>query len=99
MTAAMVDRGEKPSVISALLKYRTTEAMRDRYNDAMDNHGGRAVHVQAGATIAYSTGIPKLLEELQMFQPSFLLAVPRVFEMQGSFRTGPSGWVRRQCST
>jgi long-chain acyl-CoA synthetase len=36
--------------------------------------------VQAGATIAYSTGIPKLLEELQMFQPTFLLAVPRVFE-------------------
>jgi long-chain acyl-CoA synthetase len=30
--------------------------------------------------IAYSTGIPQLLEELQMFKPTFLLAVPRVFE-------------------
>ena len=43
LTASMVDEGEKPSVISALLKYRTTEAMRDRYNDALDIHGGRAI--------------------------------------------------------
>lgn len=43
VTAAMVDEGQKPSVISALLKYRTTEAMRDRANDALDIHGGRAV--------------------------------------------------------
>ena len=39
----MVDEGQKPSVISAILKFRTTEAMRDRLNDAMDIHGGRAV--------------------------------------------------------
>lgn len=43
LTAAMVDAGQRPAVISALLKYRTTEAMRDRVNDAMDIHGGRAV--------------------------------------------------------
>ncbi len=43
LTAAMVDEGQKPAVISALLKYRTTEAMRDRVNDALDIHGGRAV--------------------------------------------------------
>ena len=39
----MVDEGQKPAVISALLKYRTTDAMRDRVNDALDIHGGRAV--------------------------------------------------------
>lgn len=43
VTAAMVDEGQKPSVISALLKYQTTEAMRTNVNDAMDIHGGRAV--------------------------------------------------------
>ncbi len=43
VTAAMVDEGQKPSVISAILKYRTTEAMRDRMNDALDIHGGRAI--------------------------------------------------------
>ena len=43
VTAAMVSRGEKPSVISALLKYQATEWMRQAVNDAMDVHGGRAV--------------------------------------------------------
>ena len=43
LTASMVDEGQKPAVISALLKYRTTDAMRDRVNDALDVHGGRAV--------------------------------------------------------
>ncbi len=36
--------------------------------------------IRAGVVLGYSTGIPQLLEELQMFKPSFLLSVPRVFE-------------------
>ncbi len=43
VTAAMVSRGERPSVISALMKYQTTERMRRAVNDAMDIHGGRAI--------------------------------------------------------
>jgi len=43
VTAAMVSRGEKPSVISALMKYQTTEKLRRAVNDAMDIHGGRAI--------------------------------------------------------
>ncbi len=43
MTASMVGAGEKPSVISALLKYSSTERMRQSVNDAMDIHGGRAI--------------------------------------------------------
>ena len=43
VTASMVARGEKPSVISALMKYQTTERMRRTVNDAMDIHGGRAI--------------------------------------------------------
>ena len=43
MTASMVTRGEKPSVISALMKYQTTERLRRAVNDAMDIHGGRAI--------------------------------------------------------
>ncbi len=43
VTASMVDEGQKPSVLSAILKYRTTEAMRQAINDAMDIHGGRAI--------------------------------------------------------
>ena len=43
VTAAMVSRGEKPSVISAIMKYQSTERMRRTVNDAMDLHGGRAI--------------------------------------------------------
>lgn len=43
VTASMVSRGEKPSVISALMKYQTTEKLRRAVNDAMDIHGGRAI--------------------------------------------------------
>ena len=43
LTAAMVDEGQRPSVLSAILKYQATETMRDRVNDAMDIHGGRAI--------------------------------------------------------
>ena len=43
LTASMVDEGQRPSVLSALLKYRTTEAMRDNVDRAFDIHGGRAI--------------------------------------------------------
>lgn len=43
VTAAMVASGEKPSVISAIMKYQSTERMRRAVNDAMDLHGGRGI--------------------------------------------------------
>ena len=43
VTAAMVARGERPSVISAIMKYQSTERMRRSVNDAMDLHGGRGI--------------------------------------------------------
>jgi len=43
LTASMVSAGEKPAVISALLKYVSTERMRQSVNDALDIHGGKGV--------------------------------------------------------
>jgi len=43
MTAGAVDAGEKPSVISAIVKYHSTERARQVVNDAMDVHGGKAI--------------------------------------------------------
>jgi acyl-CoA dehydrogenase len=43
VTASMVTAGEKPAVISALLKYQSTERMRQCVNDALDIHGGRGI--------------------------------------------------------
>jgi len=43
VTASMVAGGDKPSVISALMKYKSTEWARQSINDAMDIHGGKAI--------------------------------------------------------
>ncbi|HET7061815.1 MAG TPA: acyl-CoA dehydrogenase, partial [Nitrosospira sp.] len=43
MTAGAVDMGEKPSVISAIVKYHLTERGRQAINDAMDIQGGKGI--------------------------------------------------------
>ena len=43
MTVGAVDLGEKPSVLSAVVKYHVTERMRQTINDAMDVHGGKGI--------------------------------------------------------
>ena len=43
MTAGAVDLGEKPSVVSAIVKYHLTERGRQVINDAMDVHAGKGV--------------------------------------------------------
>jgi acyl-CoA dehydrogenase len=43
MTAGAIDLGEKPSVISAIVKYHLTERGRQVINDAMDVHGGKGI--------------------------------------------------------
>ena len=43
LTAAAVDAGEKPAVLSAIAKAYLTEAMRDVINDAMDIRAGAAI--------------------------------------------------------
>ncbi|HEX4858153.1 MAG TPA: acyl-CoA dehydrogenase [Usitatibacteraceae bacterium] len=43
VTAAALDMGEKPSVLSAISKYHLTERMRSVINDAMDVHGGKGI--------------------------------------------------------
>lgn len=40
----------------------------------------QAGQVHAGAVTAFSTGIPNLVEELSMVQPTWVFSVPRVFE-------------------
>ncbi|MDT8442515.1 MAG: acyl-CoA dehydrogenase, partial [Desulfuromonadales bacterium] len=43
LTCAAVDRGEKPAVLSAIVKYNATERMRQVLNDAMDVQGGSGI--------------------------------------------------------
>ena len=43
MTAGAIDLGEKPSVVSAIVKYHITERARQVVNDAMDILGGKGI--------------------------------------------------------
>ncbi|MDB5809947.1 MAG: fadE [Betaproteobacteria bacterium] len=43
MTAGSIDLGEKPAVVSAIVKYHLTELARTVTNDAMDVHGGKGI--------------------------------------------------------
>lgn len=43
LTATAIDQGQRPGVITALLKYQSTERMRRLINDAMDIAGGAAI--------------------------------------------------------
>ncbi len=43
LTLSGLDSGEKPSIITAILKCYNTEHMRQVVNDAMDIHGGRGI--------------------------------------------------------
>ena len=43
MSTGAIDLGEKPSVVSAIVKYHLTEKMRSSIIDAMDIHGGKGI--------------------------------------------------------
>lgn len=43
MTASAIDMGEKPSVVSAIVKYHITERARQVVNDGMDILGGKGI--------------------------------------------------------
>ena len=43
LTLSALDNGEKPSVVTAILKCYNTEHMRQVVNDSMDIHGGRGI--------------------------------------------------------
>lgn len=43
MTAGAIDLGEKPSVVSAIVKYHVTERARQTVNDGMDVIGGKGI--------------------------------------------------------
>jgi len=43
LTCAALDQGEKPSVVSAILKFYNTESMRTVVNDGMDIIGGKGI--------------------------------------------------------
>jgi len=51
-TAVALDGGEKPAVISSIVKYHLTERVRKVVNDAMDIHAGKAICTGPGNYLA-----------------------------------------------
>ncbi len=54
LTLVAIDQGERPGVISAILKYQLTEGNRHCINDAMDIHGGKGIITGPGNYLAHS---------------------------------------------
>ncbi|MFT5893812.1 MAG: acyl-CoA dehydrogenase [bacterium] len=48
LTCAALDQGEKPSVVSAIMKFYNTESMRTVVNDGMDIIGGKGICMGPG---------------------------------------------------
>jgi acyl-CoA dehydrogenase len=86
VTAAMVDRGEKPAVISALMKYQTTERLRRSVNDAMDLHGGRAI---ADGPANYLQSAYQMLPTAVTVEGANIVARALMTFTQGALRSHP----------
>jgi acyl-CoA dehydrogenase len=52
LTLVALDQGERPGVLSAILKYQLTEDNRHCINDAMDIHGGKGIITGPGNYLA-----------------------------------------------
>jgi len=53
LTLVALDQGQRPGVLSAILKYQLTEGNRQCINDAMDIHGGKAIIQGPGNYLAH----------------------------------------------
>lgn len=91
-----LDLGEKPSVLSGILKYHNTERMRRVLNDAMDVHGGKAVCIGPRNYLARSyqsvpiaitvEGANILTRSMIIFGQGAIRSHPYVFrEMEAAF--------------
>ncbi|GMQ95278.1 MAG: acyl-CoA dehydrogenase FadE [Patescibacteria group bacterium] len=54
LTTSAIDEGERPSVVSAIVKYNLTERMRKIVNDAMDIQGGSAISMGPRNPLAHA---------------------------------------------
>jgi len=53
LTLSALDQGERPAVLSAIVKYQLTEGSRQCINDAMDIHGGKGIIKGPGNYLAH----------------------------------------------
>ena len=91
LTLGALDRGEKPAVVTAIMKAYTTEAMRTVLNDAMDVVGGNGICRGPRNTLAHayqSLPIGITVEGANILTRSMIIFG------QGAIRCHP--WVQRE---
>jgi acyl-CoA dehydrogenase len=91
MTAGALDLGEKPAVVSAIVKYHLTERGRSVINDAMDVHAGKGICMGPSNYLArpyQATPIPITVEGANILTRSMIIFG------QGAIRGHP--WVREE---
>jgi acyl-CoA dehydrogenase len=105
MTAGAIDLGEKPSVISGIVKYHVTERNRQVVNDAMDIQGGKGIclgpnnflgraYQQIPVSITVE-GANILTRSLIIFGQGAIRCHPYVLkEMQAARASDPAGGLR-----
>ena len=91
ITAAAVDIGEKPAVLSAIVKYHATDRLRDTVNDAMDVHGGRAI---CNGPSNYLANVYFALPVSITVEGANILTRSMIIFGQGAIRCHP--WLQRE---
>ena len=86
LTASALDAGEKPSVLSAILKYQNTEGMRVAINDAMDVHAGKGV---CRGRSNYLTGVYDTIPVAVTVEGANILTRSMIIFGQGAIRCHP----------
>ncbi len=105
LTCGYVDQGQKPSVVSAIMKYQLTERMRRVVNDGMDILGGRGISLgpnnflgriyQAIPVSITVEGANILTRNMIIFGQGALRCHPYLFEEMQSFSMEKTAGVRR----
>jgi acyl-CoA dehydrogenase len=86
LTASALAAGEKPAVISAILKYHNTEGLRQVINDAMDVHAGRAI---CGGTTNYLRNTYDIAPVAITVEGANILTRTMIIFGQGAIRCHP----------
>ncbi len=105
LTLVALDQGEKPSVLSAILKYQLTEGNRQTVNDAMDVHGGKGIiqgpnnylaHAYSALPVSITVeGANILTRSLIIFGQGAIRAHPWLLKEMEAAQAPPSTAARR----
>jgi acyl-CoA dehydrogenase len=91
LTLVALDQGERPGVLSAILKYQLTEGNRQCINDAMDIHGGKGIITGPGNYLAHAY---QTLPIAITVEGANILTRSRIIFGQGAIRAHP--WLLKE---